>query len=50
MIEYLTENELALTLVKIVIIFGGVMQSGYVRTYAVWILLGGVLIMLWFLK
>jgi NADH-quinone oxidoreductase subunit L len=26
------------------------MQSGYVRTYAGWILFGGVLIMLWFLK
>jgi len=26
------------------------MQSGYVRTYAAWILLGGVLIMVWFLK
>jgi NADH-quinone oxidoreductase subunit L len=26
------------------------MQSGYVRTYAGWILLGGVLIMVWFLR
>jgi NADH-quinone oxidoreductase subunit L len=26
------------------------MQSGYVRTYAAWILFGGVLIMVWFLK
>jgi NADH-quinone oxidoreductase subunit L len=26
------------------------MQSGYVRTYAGWILFGGVLVMLWFLK
>ena len=26
------------------------MQSGYVRTYAGWILFGGVLIMVWFLK
>jgi NADH-quinone oxidoreductase subunit L len=26
------------------------MQSGYVRTYAGWILLGGVLVILWFLK
>jgi NADH-quinone oxidoreductase subunit L len=26
------------------------MQSGYVRTYAGWILLGGVLVIAWFLK
>ena len=26
------------------------MQSGYVRTYAGWILLGGVLMIAWFLK
>src|SRR5262245_20253557 len=26
------------------------MQSGYVRTYAAWILLGGVLMIVWFLK
>ena len=26
------------------------MQSGYVRTYAGWILLGGVLVIMWFLK
>ena len=26
------------------------MQTGYVRTYAGWILLGGVLIIVWFLK
>jgi len=26
------------------------MQSGYVRTYAAWILLGGVLVIVWFLK
>ncbi len=26
------------------------MQSGYVRTYAGWILLGGVLVMAWFLR
>ena len=26
------------------------MQSGYVRTYAGWILLGGVLVIVWFLK
>jgi NADH-quinone oxidoreductase subunit L len=26
------------------------MQTGYVRTYAVWILLGGVVVVMWFLK
>jgi len=26
------------------------MQSGYVRTYAAWILLGGVVVVMWFLK
>jgi NADH-quinone oxidoreductase subunit L len=26
------------------------MQSGYVRTYAAWILFGGILIIVWFLK
>jgi NADH-quinone oxidoreductase subunit L len=26
------------------------MQTGYVRTYAVWILLGGVVVVVWFLK
>ena len=26
------------------------MQSGYVRTYAGWILLGGVIVVAWFLK
>ena len=26
------------------------MQSGYVRTYAGWILLGGILVMAWFLR
>jgi NADH-quinone oxidoreductase subunit L len=26
------------------------MQTGYVRTYAVWILLGGVLVVVWFLR
>ena len=26
------------------------MQSGYVRTYAAWILVGGVLVIAWFLR
>jgi NADH-quinone oxidoreductase subunit L len=26
------------------------MQTGYVRTYAAWILLGGVLVVVWFLR